>query len=169
VAGTPQGLAVYQKGGAHQRGVSATPSTGTMIPTAAIRSVSVVTNNPAFGLIALAGRSCADEGRFQLSRRRGRHDGGSFGRIQSSANGASRSDGNFAVYGALEGRTTTVFGIFRPPTSPLLRRCRLQERRQRIHCNMGVADNKFGAAATTPVELLTAILGRDLHHAADLQ
>src|SRR4029078_5123346 len=54
VAGTPQGLAVYQNG---IRITEAFGDTGNwdLIPPAAIRSVTVVTNNPAFGLNALGG------------------------------------------------------------------------------------------------------------------
>ncbi|MGR9960588.1 TonB-dependent receptor plug domain-containing protein, partial [Escherichia coli] len=54
VAGTPQGLAVYQNGVRINEAFGDTVNWD-LIPTAAIRSVSVVTNNPAFGLNALGG------------------------------------------------------------------------------------------------------------------
>src|SRR5437899_9245163 len=54
VAGTPQGLAVYQNGVRVNEAFGDTVNWD-LIPTAAIRSVTVVTNNPAFGLNALGG------------------------------------------------------------------------------------------------------------------
>jgi len=56
VAGTPQGLAVYQNGVRINEAFGDTVNWD-LIPTAAIRSIAVVTNNPAFGLNALGGRS----------------------------------------------------------------------------------------------------------------
>src|SRR5213076_1315807 len=102
VAGTPQGLAVYQNG------VRVNEAFGDivnwdLIPTAAIKSVAVVTNNPAFGLNALGG--AVD---VQMKDGFGYHGaeidtmGGSYGRIQSSAQWGKQVD-NVAVYGALEG------------------------------------------------------------------
>jgi outer membrane receptor protein involved in Fe transport len=73
VSGTPQGLAVYQNGVRINEAFGDTVNWD-LIPTAAIKSVDVVTNNPAFGLNALGGRR-ADEGWFQLSRRRNRYHG----------------------------------------------------------------------------------------------
>src|SRR6185312_14924036 len=80
VAGTPQGLAVYQNGMRINEAFGDTVHWD-LIPTTAIKSVTVVTNNPAFGLNAL---------------------GGSFGRIQSWAQYGKQID-NWSVYGALEG------------------------------------------------------------------
>src|SRR5205823_14416495 len=54
VAGTPQGLAVYQNGVRINEAFVVTVNWDS-IPTAAIRSVTVVTNNPVFGLNALGG------------------------------------------------------------------------------------------------------------------
>ena len=54
VAGTPQGLAVYQNGVRVNEAFGDTVNWD-LIPTAAIQSVAVVTNNPAFGLNALGG------------------------------------------------------------------------------------------------------------------
>jgi len=56
VAGTPQGLAVYQNGVRINEAFGDTVNWD-LIPTAAIRSVAVVTNNPAFGLNAWAAQS----------------------------------------------------------------------------------------------------------------
>src|SRR5260221_5248823 len=54
LAGTPQGLAVYQNGVRINEAFSDIVNSD-LIPTAAIRSGVVVTNNPAFGLNALGG------------------------------------------------------------------------------------------------------------------
>ena len=55
VAGTPQGLAVYQNGMRINEAFGDTVNWD-LIPTAAIRSVTVVTNNPAFGSMRWAAR-----------------------------------------------------------------------------------------------------------------
>ena len=54
VAGTPQGLAVYQNGVRINEAFGDTVNWD-LIPTTAVRSIDVVTNNPAFGLNALGG------------------------------------------------------------------------------------------------------------------
>ncbi len=132
VAGTPQGLAVYQNGVRVNEAFGDTVNWD-LIPTAAIRSVTVVTNNPAFGLNALGGAvNVQMKDGFNYHGAEIDTMGGSFGRIQSSAQWGKQID-NFAVYGALEAlarrRLSQFFGVQR---SPLLRRCRLQERQQRI-------------------------------------
>jgi len=102
VAGTPQGLAVYQNGVRVNEAFGDTVNWD-LIPTAAIKSVTVVTNNPAFGLNALGGAV-----NMQMKDGFSYHGadidtmGGSFGRVQSSAQWGKQID-NFAVYGALEG------------------------------------------------------------------
>jgi len=54
VSGTPQGLAVYQNGVRINEAFGDTANWD-LIPTAAIRSATIVTNNPAFGPNALGG------------------------------------------------------------------------------------------------------------------
>ena len=56
VSGTPEGLAVYQNGVRINEAFGDTVNWD-LIPTVAIRDISVVTNNPAFGLNALRARS----------------------------------------------------------------------------------------------------------------
>ena len=83
VSGTPQGLAVYQNGVRINEAFGDTVNWD-LIPTSAIKSVTVVTNNPAFGLNALGGAV-----NVQMKDGFGYHGaeidtmGGSFGRIQS--------------------------------------------------------------------------------------
>jgi outer membrane receptor protein involved in Fe transport len=159
VAGTPQGLAV------NQTGVRINEAFGDMvnwdlIPTAAIRSVTVVTNNPAFGLNALGGAvNVQMKNGFSYQGAEIDTMGGSFGRIQSSAQWGKQID-NFAVYGALEGLHD---GGFRNFSASDVRRfygdVGYRNDSSEFHLNMGVADNKFGAAATVPVELLQQYYG----------
>src|SRR5712671_600106 len=159
VAGTPQGLAVYQNGVRINEAFGDTVNWD-LIPTAAIQSVTVVTNNPAFGLNALGGAV-----NLQMKNGVNYHGaeidtmGGSFGRIQSSAQWGKQID-NFAVYGALEGLHD---GGFRNFSASNVRRfygdVGYKNDTSEFHLNMGAADNNFGAATTAPVELLQRYYG----------
>ena len=154
VAGTPQGLAVYQNGVRINEAFGDTVNWD-LIPTAAIRSVTVVTNNPAFGLNALGGAvNVLMKDGFNYQGAEIDTMGGSFGRIQSSAQWGKQID-NFAVYGALEGLHDDGFRNF---SASKVRRfygdVGYRTDSSEFHLNMGVANNNFGAAATVPVELL---------------
>jgi outer membrane receptor protein involved in Fe transport len=159
VAGTPQGLAVYQNG------VRINEAFGDMvnwdlIPTAAIQSVTVVTNNPAFGLNALGG-AINVQMKNGFTYRGAEIDtmGGSFGRVQSSVQWGKQYE-NFAVYGALEGLHDDGFRNFSPSN---VRRffgdVGYKNDTSEFHLNVGAADNSFGATATVPVELLQQYWG----------
>ena len=159
VAGTPQGLAVYQNG------VRINEAFGDMvhwdlIPTAAIRSVTVVTNNPAFGLNAL-GAAVNVQMKNGFNYRGAEIDtmGGSFGRMQSSAQWGKQVD-NFSLYGALEALHDDGFRNF---SASNVRRfygdVGYKNDVSEVHINMGVADNNFGAAATVPIELVQQYYG----------
>jgi outer membrane receptor protein involved in Fe transport len=160
VAGTPQGLAVYQNGVRINEAFGDTVNWD-LIPTAAIRSVTVVPNNPAFGLNALGGAiNVQMKDGFNYHGAEINTMGGSFGRIQSSAQWGKQIDNNYAVYGALEGLHDNGFRNFSPSDvrrfyGDVAYRSDVNE----FHLNMGLADNKFGAAATVPVELLQQYWG----------
>ena len=159
VAGTPQGLAVYQNGVRINEAFGDTVNWD-LIPTAAIQSVSVVTNNPAFGLNALGGAI-----NVQMKNGFNYHGaeidtlGGSFGRIQSSAQWGKQLD-QYAVYGAIEGLHDDGFRNF---SASNVRRfygdVGYRNDTSEFHVNMGAADNNFGAATTVPVELLQQYWG----------
>jgi outer membrane receptor protein involved in Fe transport len=159
VSGTPQGLAVYQNGVRINEAFGDTVNWD-VIPTAAIKSVNLVTNNPAFGLNALGG--AVD---IQMKDGFNYHGaeldvmGGSFGRVQGSLQWGKQID-NFAVYGALEGLHDDGFRNF---SASNIRRfygdVGVKNDQSEFHINMGVADNDFGAAATVPVELLQQYWG----------
>jgi outer membrane receptor protein involved in Fe transport len=85
--------------------------------------------------------------------------GGSFGRVQSSAQWGKQVD-NFAVYGALEGLHDDGFRNF---SASDVRRfygdVGYKNDASEFHVNMGAADNNFGATATVPIELLQQYWG----------
>ena len=159
VAGTPQGLAVYQNGVRINEAFGDTVNWD-LIPTTAINSVTVVTNNPAFGLNALGGAiNVQMKDGFLYHGAEINTMGGSFGRVQSSAQWGQQID-KFAVYGALEGLHDNGFRNF---SASDVRRfygdVGYRNDGNEFHLNMGLADNKFGATATAPVELLQPFWG----------
>lgn len=160
VAGTPQGLAVYQNGVRINEAFGDTVNWD-LIPTAAIKSVTVVTNNPAFGLNALGGAiNVQMKDGFNYHGAEINTMGGSFGRIQSSAQWGKQIDNNYAVYGALEGLHDNGFRNF---SASDVRRfygdVGYRNDGNEFHLNLGLADNNFGAAATVPTELLQQYWG----------
>ena len=159
VSGTPQGLAVYQNGVRVNEAFGDTVNWD-LIPTAAIKSIAVVTNNPAYGLNALGGAVTVQmKDGFNYHGAEVDVMGGSFGRIQSSLQWG-KQDGNWAVYGALEGVHDDGYRNF---SSSDVRRfygdIGYRYDGNEIHLNMGAAQNNFGASATVPIELLQQYWG----------
>lgn len=159
VSGTPQGLAVYQNGVRINEAFGDTVNWD-LIPTAAIQSVTMVTNNPAFGLNALGGAvDVKMKDGFNYHGAEIDTMAGSYGRIQSSLQWGKQID-DFAVYGALEGLHDDGFRNF---SASNVRRfygdIGVRNDQSEFHINMGVADNDFGAAATVPAELLQQFWG----------
>jgi outer membrane receptor protein involved in Fe transport len=154
VSGTPQGLAVYQNGIRINEAFGDTVNWD-LIPTAAIQSVAVIANNPAFGLNALGGAiNITMKNGFNYHGAEIDTMGGSFGRIQSSAQWGQQY-GNWAVYGALEGAHDDGFRNFSP--SDIKRfygDVGYRYEGAEFHLNMGAAQDKFGVTATVPAELL---------------
>lgn len=160
VTGTPQGLAVYQNGVRINEAFSDAVNWD-LIPTAAIRSVTLVTNNPAFGLNALGGAiNLQMKDGFTYQGAEIDVMGGSFGRIQGSAQWGKQVDENYAVYAALEGLRDNGFRNFSQST---VRRfygdVGYKAGDSEFHANMGVAKNDLGASATVPAELLDKYWG----------
>jgi outer membrane receptor protein involved in Fe transport len=159
VSGTPQGLAVYQNGVRINEAFGDTVNWD-LIPTTATKSIAVVANNPAFGLNALGGAiSVQMKDGFSYPGAEINTMGGSFGRIQSSAQWGKQVD-NFAVYGALEGLHDNGFRNF---SASDVRRfygdVGYKNDVNEFHLNVGLADNKFGATATVPIQLLQQYWG----------
>jgi outer membrane receptor protein involved in Fe transport len=159
VSGTPQGLAVYQNGVRINEAFGDTVNWD-LIPTTAIKSVDVVTNNPAFGLNALGGAIVVQmKDGFNYHGAEIDTMGGSFGRIQSSLQWGKQVD-NFAVYGALEGVHEDGFRNFsQADVRRFYSDVGFKSDSSEFHVNMGVADNDFGASATVPIELLQQYYG----------
>ncbi|KJC39891.1 TonB-dependent receptor [Bradyrhizobium sp. LTSP857] len=160
LVGTPQGLAVYQNGVRINEAFSDAVNWDA-IPTAAIRSATIVTNNPAFGLNALGGAvNLLMKDGFTYQGAEIDVMGGSFGRIQGSAQWGKKVDNNWAVYGALEGAHDNGFRNF---SSSDIRRfygdVGYRFEGNEFHINMGVADNHLAGPSTVPVELLQQYWG----------
>src|SRR3984885_10941176 len=159
VSGTPQGLAVYQNGVRINEAFGDTVNWD-LIPTVAIKSVNLVTNNPAFGLNALGGAVVVEmKDGFNYHGAEIDTMGGSFGRVQSSLQWGKQID-NFATYVALEGVHDDGFRNF---SASNIRRfygdVGAKNDRAEFHLNVGAAENDFGATATVPVELLQQYYG----------
>ena len=159
ISGTPQGLAVYQNGVRVNEAFGDTINWD-LIPTTAIKSASVVTNNPAFGLNALGGAvDVRMKDGFNYHGAEIDIMGGSFGRIQGAAQWGEQID-KWAVYGALEGVHDDGFRNFSPSD---IRRfygdVGYRYDGNEIHLNLGAASNNFGATATVPAELLQQYWG----------
>ncbi|HKO70282.1 MAG TPA: TonB-dependent receptor plug domain-containing protein, partial [Bradyrhizobium sp.] len=160
LVGTPQGLAVYQNGVRINEAFSDSINWD-LIPTAAIRSATVVTNNPAFGLNALGGAvNLQMKDGFTYQGAEIDIMGGSFGRIQGSAQWGKQVDNKWAVYGALEGAHDDGFRNF---SSSDIRRfygdVAYRFEGNEFHINMGLADNRLASPSTVPIELLQQYWG----------
>ena len=152
--GTPQGIAVYQNGVRINNSFGDTVNWDT-IPTLAILSMDMISNNPVFGLNALGGAVnikmkdgfSYQGGQFNIS-------GGSYGRVQGGFD-YGKQVGDFAFYGALEGVSDNGYREFGGST---IRRfygdLGYRSNGNEYHVNVGLADNLFGAAGTSPVQML---------------
>ena len=154
VSGTPQGLAVYQNGVRINQSFGDTVNWD-QIPTVAVRSIDVISNNPAFGLNALGG-AISIQMKDGFTYQGGSFDtmGGSYGRIQTSLQ-YGKQIGNWATYIAAEG---AYDGGYRDFSNSEIRRIYgdvgYKTDSSEFHLSIGGADNSFGATAAAPAELL---------------
>jgi iron complex outermembrane recepter protein len=154
VSGRSQGLAVYQNG------VRINEAFGDVvnwdvIPSNAISSVSVVSNNPSFGLNALGG-AASIQMKDGFSYQGGELDVmfGSFGRKQVGVQ-AGGSSGNAAFYVATEGFEDDGFRNFsESEVKRFYGDLGLKGTFAELHLSLTAASNHFGATAAAPVELL---------------
>ena len=154
VSGRSQGLAVYQNG------VRINEAFGDVvnwdaIPSNAINSMSVVSNNPSFGLNAVGGAvSILMKDGFTYQGGELDIMAGSFGRKQVGIQ-AGEAFGNAGVYVASEWFEDDGFRDF---SESEVRRfygdLGLKGTFAEVHVSMTAADNHFGATAAAPVELL---------------
>ena len=160
ITGTPQGLAVYQNGVRINEAFSDAVNWD-LIPTAAIRSATLVTNNPVFGLNALGGAiNLQMKDGFTYQGAELDVMGGSFGRMQGSAQWGKQVDQNWGIYAALEGLHDNGFRNFsQSDVRRFYSDVGYKGGDSEFHVNMGVAKNDFGANATVPAELLNNYWG----------
>ncbi len=154
VSGRAQGLAVYQNG------VRINEAFGDVVnwdvlPSNAISSMSVVSNNPSFGLNALGGAvSIAMKDGFNYQGGELDVMFGSFGRRQVGVQ-AGGASGNAAFYVAAEGIQEDSFRNY---SDSEIKRfygdLGLKGSFTEVHFNLTAASNHFGATAAAPVELL---------------
>src|SRR5215472_10223852 len=154
VDGVPQGLAVYQNGVRINEAFGDTLNWD-FLPTVAINTATVMSNNPVFGLNAIGGAvniNMKDGFTFQGVETDARV--GSFGRRMGSLQAGARS-GPVAAYIALEGIHDDGY---RDRGSSEIRRmyADLGARGdgKEFHLNFTGADNFVGVAAASPIELL---------------
>ncbi len=154
VSGRSQGLAVYQNGVRINEAFGDTVQWD-VLPSNAIASMSVVSNNPSFGLNALGG-AISIQMKDGFSYQGGEVDvmGGSFGRRQVGVQAGGQS-GNAGVYVAAEGIKEDGFRDF---SDSEIKRfygdVGLKGSFAEVHFSLTAADNHFGASAAAPVELL---------------
>ncbi|WP_296714755.1 TonB-dependent receptor [Rhodoblastus sp.] len=154
VQGTPQGLAVYQNGVRVNEAFGDTMNWD-MLPTFAIYSMDMISNNPAFGLNALGGAvNIKMRDGFNTQGGRLEVSGGSYGRIQGALD-YGKQVGDFAFYGALEGVHDNGYRDFGAST---IRRfygdLGYRSNGNEYHLSAGLADNLFGASGPAPIQLL---------------
>jgi outer membrane receptor protein involved in Fe transport/uncharacterized protein with beta-barrel porin domain len=159
LSGVPEGLAVYQNG------VRVNEAFGDnvhwdFIPTLAIDKLDVLSNNPIFGLNALGGSiNLQMKNGFTFQGLDTDIRGGSFGRVQNSTEWG-RQFGNYSIYIATEVARDEGWRDFSPST---IRRIYgdlgYRGEQSEFHLNLTGADNDFGAAATTPIQLVSQKYG----------
>lgn len=154
VNGSPQGLAVYQNG-VRINEVFGDTMNWDMIPSVAINDMTVVTNNPVFGLNAIGGAIAINmkDGfnfhGFELDSRFG-----SFGRKQGSLQYGVQS-GPVAAYLAMEGIRDSGWRDYGDSTvRRMYADLGFKGSDTELHLSFTGARNQFGAAAPTPLDML---------------
>jgi iron complex outermembrane recepter protein len=152
--GTPQGLAIYQNGVRINEAFGDTVNWD-LIPERAIRRLDVFTSNPIFGLNAIGGAMSIEmKNGFTYSGGEIETIFGSFGRRGVGAQYGSQKD-NVSFYGAAD---VIHDGGWRDRSASEVRRIYtdvgVRSDDAEFHLNFTGASNRFGALATTPIEML---------------
>jgi iron complex outermembrane recepter protein len=156
VIGTPQGLAVYQNG-VRINEVFGDIVNWDFIPQNAISSLTLVPSNPVFGLNATGGALSFDmKNGFTYHGVEGEVNGGSFGRVGTSIQ-AGGQVGNLSGYITADAIDDAGW---RDNSASSLRRVYADfgargDNNTEFHVTFTGADNTFGAAAATPVQMLS--------------
>ena len=154
VIGTPQGIAVYQNG------VRINETFGDVvnwdfIPENAISRMTLVPSNPVFGLNAIGGALSVEmKNGFTYQGLQGEVNGGSYGRIGTSVQ-AGGQVGNLSGYIAADAIDDAGWRTDSPSS---VRRVYMdlgaRGDQTEFHVTFTGANNSFGAAAATPVQML---------------
>jgi iron complex outermembrane receptor protein len=152
--GTPQGLAIYQNG-VRVNEVFGDTVNWDFIPSYAVHRLDVVPNDPAFGLNALGGAiSIQMKNGFNYQGMEAELRGGSFGRRAVTMQ-SGQQFGNVAAYVAADALNDDGW---RDQSQSKLRRVfadiGARNDTSEFHVNYTGAQNSFGAAAATPIQLL---------------
>jgi len=152
--GTPQGLAIYQNGVRVNEAFGDTVNWD-LIPERAIRRLDVFTSNPIFGLNAIGGAMSIEmKNGFNYNGREIEGIIGSFGRRAVGAQFGAQKD-NVAFYAAADAINDNGW---RQRSPSELRRIYtdvgVRSGDAEFHLNFTGASNRFGALATTPIEML---------------
>ncbi|HEY7298169.1 MAG TPA: TonB-dependent receptor [Xanthobacteraceae bacterium] len=155
VIGTPQGLAVYQNG-VRINEVFGDVVNWDFIPQNAINQLTLVPSNPVYGLNAIGGAlSFQMKNGYTYHGVEGEVSGGSYGRIGTSVQ-AGGEVGNLSGYITADAIDDAGWRNASPSS---LRRfytdLGARGDQTEFHVTFTAADNNFGAAAATPVQMLS--------------
>jgi iron complex outermembrane receptor protein len=154
VPGQPQGVAVYLNGVRVNEAFGDTVNFD-FIPTNAIDRADIQSNNPVFGLNALAGAlNLQMKNGFTYQGFEVEAQGGSFGRLSTGVQFGKQID-NVALYIALQGLTDRGWRQHSPTT--LMRGYAdlgWRHDGNELHLVLAAASNSFGVTAAAPIELL---------------
>ena len=159
VSGTPQGLAVYQNGVRINEAFGDNVNWD-LIPSNAIDTMAIVSGDPIFGLNALGGAlTVTMKNGFTWQGFEADLRGGTFGRAMGQFQ-FGKQVGDYAVYMAFEKISD---GGWRTDGSSEINRfygdVGYKANALEAHLNVTAADNNFGAAAATPLQLLQSDWG----------
>jgi iron complex outermembrane recepter protein len=155
VIGTPQGIAVYQNG-VRINEVFGDIVNWDFIPENAINQMTMVPSNPVYGLNAIGGAMTFDmKNGFTYQGVSGEVSAGSYGRATTSVE-AGGQKGNLSAY--ITADATDDAG-WRDDSPSTLRRVYAdfgtRGDQTEFHITFTGADNNFGAAAATPIQMLS--------------
>jgi iron complex outermembrane recepter protein len=154
VIGTPQGIAVYQSG-VRINEVFGDIVNWDFIPENAISQMTMVPSNPVYGLNAIGGAMTFDmKNGFTYQGLSGEVSAGSYGRATTSVQAGGQKD-NLSAY--ITADATDDAGWRNDSPSTLHRVYAdfgARGDQTEFHINFTGADNNFGAAAATPIEML---------------
>ncbi len=155
VIGTPQGLAVYQNG-VRVNEVFGDTVNWDFIPDVAVHRLSLVPNNPVYGLNAIGGAISVEmKNGFTYQGKEAEVMGGSYGRIQGAAQ-AGFQDGNIAGYVMADAIKDDGWRQF--ASSSRLKRMYVdlgaRNDQSEFHLSFAGADNTLSGTVGTPLEML---------------